>query len=206
MNLLTKLRNGSLSFWLQLYISDDWAVASWNIWNACMNFVLRSTHLQIKCGCSREYQLRTRPSHAMMKDLASATSSPPAEFTADSYLMRNCVVFPKLLYFGRETGLNLVVVVQFATQLRVVSLDPRIAKFHYPQNFFRGSSVLARVLMWWVLPQWTVSLFFHFFNFSLHFSICSFAWLSFSSFYDNFIFACNWFANLCFSFWSCCTF
>jgi hypothetical protein len=72
--------------------------------------------------------------------------------------------------------------------------------------FFRGSSVLARVLMWWVLPQWTVSLFFHFFNFSLHFSICSFAWLSFSSFYDNFIFACNWFANLCFSFWSCCTF
>jgi hypothetical protein len=103
-----------------------------------MNFVLRSTHLQIKCGCSREYQLRTRPSHAMMKDLASATSSPPAEFTADSYLMRNCVVFPKLLYFGRETGLNLVVVVQFATQLRVVSLDPRIAKFHYPQNFFPG--------------------------------------------------------------------
>jgi hypothetical protein len=42
----------------------------------------------------------------MMKDLASATSSPPAEFTADSYLMRNCLEFPKPLYFGRETGLN----------------------------------------------------------------------------------------------------
>jgi hypothetical protein len=42
----------------------------------------------------------------MMKDLASATSSPPAEFTADSYLMRNCLDFSKLLYFRRETGLN----------------------------------------------------------------------------------------------------
>jgi hypothetical protein len=42
----------------------------------------------------------------MMKDLASATSSPPAKFTADSYLMRNCLEFPKPLYFGRETGLN----------------------------------------------------------------------------------------------------
>jgi hypothetical protein len=42
----------------------------------------------------------------MMKDLASATSSPPTEFTVDSYLMRNCLEFPKLLYFGRDTGLN----------------------------------------------------------------------------------------------------
>jgi hypothetical protein len=42
----------------------------------------------------------------MMKDLASATSSPPAEFMVDSYLMRNCVEFPKPLYFERETGLN----------------------------------------------------------------------------------------------------
>jgi hypothetical protein len=42
----------------------------------------------------------------MMKDLASATSSPPAEFTADSYLMRNFLEFPKPLYFGRKTGLN----------------------------------------------------------------------------------------------------
>jgi hypothetical protein len=42
----------------------------------------------------------------MMKDLASATSSPHAEFTADSYLMRNCLEFPKSLYLGRETGLN----------------------------------------------------------------------------------------------------
>jgi hypothetical protein len=42
----------------------------------------------------------------MMKDLASATSSPLAEFTADSYFMRNYLEFPKLLYLGRETGLN----------------------------------------------------------------------------------------------------
>jgi hypothetical protein len=42
----------------------------------------------------------------MMKDLASATSSPPAKFTADSYLMRNCLEFLKPLYFGRDTGLN----------------------------------------------------------------------------------------------------
>jgi hypothetical protein len=42
----------------------------------------------------------------MMKDLASATSSPPAEFTVDSYLMRNCLEFQKPLYFERETGLN----------------------------------------------------------------------------------------------------
>jgi hypothetical protein len=42
----------------------------------------------------------------MMKDLASATSSPPTEFTADSYLMRNCLEFPNSLYFERETGLN----------------------------------------------------------------------------------------------------
>jgi hypothetical protein len=42
----------------------------------------------------------------MMKDLASATSSPLAEFTTDSYLMRNCLEFPKSLYFWRDTGLN----------------------------------------------------------------------------------------------------
>jgi hypothetical protein len=40
-----------------------------------------------------------------MKDLASATS-PPAEFTTDSYLMRNCLEFPKPLYFCRDTSLN----------------------------------------------------------------------------------------------------
>jgi hypothetical protein len=43
MNLLTKFRSGSLSFCLQLYRSDDSTVVSWNIWNAWMNFVLRST-------------------------------------------------------------------------------------------------------------------------------------------------------------------
>ena len=41
----------------------------------------------------------------MMKDLASATLSPPVEFTADLYLMRNCLEFPCLLNFERETGL-----------------------------------------------------------------------------------------------------
>jgi hypothetical protein len=71
-----------------------------------MNFVLRYTQLQTECGGNKEYQFKTGPSQAMMKDLANATSSPPAEFTADSYLMRNCLEFPKSLYFGRETGLN----------------------------------------------------------------------------------------------------
>jgi hypothetical protein len=42
----------------------------------------------------------------MMKDLASTTSSPPAEFTNDLYLMRYYPEFPKPLYFRRETGLN----------------------------------------------------------------------------------------------------
>jgi hypothetical protein len=37
----------------------------------------------------------------MMKDLASVTSSPPAEFTADSYLMKNCLEFLNPLYSGR---------------------------------------------------------------------------------------------------------
>jgi hypothetical protein len=71
-----------------------------------MNFVLRSIQLQIECGGSKEYQLRTGPSQEMMKDLAIATSSSHAEFTDDSYLMRNCLKFPYPLYFGRETSLN----------------------------------------------------------------------------------------------------
>jgi hypothetical protein len=106
MNLLTKLCNGSLSFWLQLYRFDDFATVSWNIWKAWMNFVLRSIQLEIECGGSKEYQLRTGPSQEMMKDLASVTSSPPVEFTADSYLVRNYLEFPYPLYFGRETDLN----------------------------------------------------------------------------------------------------
>jgi hypothetical protein len=71
-----------------------------------MNFVLRSTQLQTECGDSKEYQFSTGPSQAMMKDLASATSSPRAEFTVDSYLIRNCLEFSKPLYFGREIVLN----------------------------------------------------------------------------------------------------
>jgi hypothetical protein len=43
-------------------------------------FCLEVNQLQIECGGNREYQLRTGPSQEMMKDLASATSSPPAEF------------------------------------------------------------------------------------------------------------------------------
>jgi hypothetical protein len=42
----------------------------------------------------------------MMKDLANVTSFPPAELKANSYLIRNCLEFPKPLYFGRESGLN----------------------------------------------------------------------------------------------------
>jgi hypothetical protein len=49
-----------------------------------MNFVLRSIQLQIECGGSKEYQLRTEPSQAIIKDLASATSFAPAKFTVAS--------------------------------------------------------------------------------------------------------------------------
>jgi hypothetical protein len=84
----------------------DFTVVSWNIWKAWMNFVMRSIQLKIECGGNREYQLRTTLSQDMMKDLASATSSPLAKFTADSYHMRKCLEFPYPLYFGGETGLN----------------------------------------------------------------------------------------------------
>jgi hypothetical protein len=45
--------------------------------------------------------------------------------------------------------------------------------------FFRGSSVLTRILVWWVLPQWVVLLLFHFFNFSLHSSDLLFCLIEF---------------------------
>jgi hypothetical protein len=45
--------------------------------------------------------------------------------------MRNCLEFPKLWFFGRDTGLNFGGIVQFATLCRVEILDPQIAKFHY---------------------------------------------------------------------------
>jgi hypothetical protein len=72
----------------------------------------------------------------MIKDLASATSSPPPEFTVDSYLMRNCLEFPSHCISGERLAWTLVVVVQFATQLRVVSVDPRTERFRYPRIFF----------------------------------------------------------------------
>jgi hypothetical protein len=107
----------SLSFCLQLYRSDDSAVVSWNIWNACMNFVLRSTQLQTECGCSREYQFRTKPSQVMMKDLASATSSwvygwfvPHEELSRVS----ETIVFREILVW------TLVAMVQFAALWKVM--------------------------------------------------------------------------------------
>jgi hypothetical protein len=93
---------------------------------------------------------RTGPSQAMMKDLASATSSPPAKFTTDSYLIRNCLKFPKPLYFRRETGLN------FGGHGAICSPrdsgDSRSTNCEIPFLvkifFFRGSSVWSRVLEW----------------------------------------------------------
>jgi hypothetical protein len=97
-----------------------------------MNFVLRSTQLQTECGCSREYQFKTGLSQAMMKDLASATSSPPAEFTADSYLMKNCLEFLKPLYFGKDTGLNFGGHGAVCKLSKVVIQDLRTVRLHYP--------------------------------------------------------------------------
>jgi hypothetical protein len=82
-----------------------------------------------------------------MKDLASATSSHPAEFRADSYLMTNCLEFLKPLYFGRETGLN------FGGHGAVCSpIDSGDSEstnsISREKIFFRGSSVWSRVLEW----------------------------------------------------------
>jgi hypothetical protein len=85
----------------------------------------------------------------MMKDLASATSSPPAEFTADSYLVRNYLEFSKPLYFGRDTGLNFeghgaVCRPMDSGDSGSINCEiPLLAKI-----FFRGSSVRTRVLVW----------------------------------------------------------
>jgi hypothetical protein len=114
-----------------------------------MNFVLRSNQLHIECGCSKEYQFRTGPSQAMMKDLASATSSPPAEFTADSYLMRNCLEFPKPLYFGRETSLNFGGYGAVCSHMDSSDSESMNCEIPFPVNFFfQGSSVWSRVLEW----------------------------------------------------------
>jgi hypothetical protein len=72
--------------------------------------------------------------------------------------------------------------------------------------FFRGSSVLTRILVWWVLPQWAILLFFHFFNFSLYSFNLLFCLIKFLKLLWSFFFACSWFANLSFSFWSWCIF
>jgi hypothetical protein len=207
MNLLTKFRNGSLSFCLQLYKFDDSTVVSWNIWNACMNFVLRSTQLQTECGCSRESQFRTGPSQVMMKDLASATPSPPAEFTADPYLMRNCLEFPNHCILG-----------EILFELRwpwcgLQAYGKWWLRIHELWNSVTREEIFFGVLLFgpesWCGESCHNELFSCSFISSIShwiLSICSFAWLSFSSFSEVFLFACSWFANLSFSFCSCCIF
>jgi hypothetical protein len=81
----------------------------------------------------------------MMKDLASATSSPPAEFTADSYLMRNCLEFPNPLYFGRETGLNFGGHGAVSALWIVVTQNLRTVRFHFPRrNLLSGFFCLVQ--------------------------------------------------------------
>jgi hypothetical protein len=42
-------------------------------------------------------------------------------------------------------------------------------RFHFPRKFlFRGSFVSSGVLEWWLLPKWTIFLFFHFIYLSLY--------------------------------------
>jgi hypothetical protein len=85
----------------------------------------------------------------MMKDLASATSSPLAEFTVDSYLMRNCPEFPKPLYFGRDTGLNFDD--HGAVCKPMESGDSGSTNCEIPlpvKTFFWVSFVLTRFLVW----------------------------------------------------------
>jgi hypothetical protein len=124
----------------------------------------------------------------MMNDLASATSSPPAEFTAASWLMRNSLEFPYPLYFGRETGLY------FGGHGAVCNPSESgesgsanceillpVKKFYlevllFWPEFWCGESATANC---------SLVLTFHQFLFAF-FSICSFAWLSLSSFTELF--------------------
>jgi hypothetical protein len=51
----------------------------------------------------------------------------------------------------------------------VVIQDPRTMRFHFPRkNFFRGFFCLVQSSEWWLLPKWTVFLFFHFIYLSLY--------------------------------------
>jgi hypothetical protein len=86
----------------------------------------------------------------MMKDLASATSSPPVEFTADSYLVRNCLEFPKPLYFGREIDLNFGGHGAICSPMDSGDSEYTNCEIPFPREevFFRGSSGWSRVLMW----------------------------------------------------------
>jgi hypothetical protein len=106
----------------------------------------------------------------MMKDLASATSSPPAEFTVDSYLMRNCLEFQKPLYFERETGLNFGGMVPFAALWIEVTQNPRTVKSHFPRkNFLSGLSCLFQSCEVVILAKVNcfIVLLFHLFLFEL---------------------------------------
>jgi hypothetical protein len=85
----------------------------------------------------------------MMKDLARTTSSPLAEFIADSYLMRNCLEFPKPLYFERETDLNFGGHGVVCSPMDRGDSESTNCEIPFPAKiFFRGSSGWFRVLMW----------------------------------------------------------
>jgi hypothetical protein len=100
----------------------------------------------------------------------------------------------------------LVAMVQFATLWRVVILDPRIAKFHYPRrNFLSGFFFLPES---WCGESCDNELFSCSFISSISLcilSICSFAWLSFSSFSEAFFLLPSG-SRIFLSFWSCCIF
>jgi hypothetical protein len=100
--------------------------------------------------------------------------------------MRNCLEFPKPLYFGRETGLNFGATVQFAALWIVVIQNPQIVRFHFPRFFSFG--VLLFGPEFWSGDSCQSELF-----------SCSF--ISSISLY-----ACSWLANFSFSFCSCCIF
>jgi hypothetical protein len=85
-----------------------------------------------------------------MKDLANTTSSPPAEFTTDSYLMSNFLEFPKRLYFGRDAGLNFGDHGAVCNPMESGDSESTNCEIPLPAKkfFFRGSSVLTRILVW----------------------------------------------------------
>jgi hypothetical protein len=122
--------------------------------------------------------------------------------------MRNCLEFPKPLYFGRKTGLNFGVHGAVCSPMDSGDSGSTNCEIPFPAKKF-SFGVFLFGPEFWIGDSFQSQLFSCSFISSISLciaSIFSFAWLSFSSFSEAFLFACSWFANFSFSFCSCCIF